>query len=101
MDEETDVRVGVMFADEFGEEEEMVILDPDEVSGLVDGFESVGVGFVGHVIGFEVGVVRGDFVGYVLPKEVMEEGPERWVSARRVSNACLTERERMHALVLQ
>jgi hypothetical protein len=57
----------------------MVVVDPDEVARLVYFHDSLGVFVVGLDVCFPLGVVCADFRGDVLPEEIVEERPKRYI----------------------
>lgn len=56
-----------LFTGEFGYEKEMVVVDPDEVSWLVDRGNTLGKGAVGGFISFKVQIFGDVFGRDILP----------------------------------
>jgi hypothetical protein len=73
--EEADRCFGLSFANHLGDQEEMVVVHPDEVTGTVDLCDASGEDLVDVLVGFPRLVGGGVFGGDVLPEEVVEEGP--------------------------
>lgn len=68
---------GELVAEERGHEQEVVVVHPDEVAWAQEGGDGACVGCVGGTILLPVRRRRGLRGDDVLPKEVVEEWPER------------------------
>jgi hypothetical protein len=54
----------------------MVIMNPNDVAWFVDGSDAFCKGYIGGLVEWIVGVCPWVFGCYVLPEEVVKEGPE-------------------------
>jgi hypothetical protein len=74
-------RLGLDLADLLGDEEEVVVVHPDEVAGAPDLEDGLGERPVGGLVRGPV-LVRGRVLGRdVLPEQVVEQRPKGWCDA--------------------
>ena len=64
------------FPDHFGDEQEMVVVNDDQIAGLVQFSDTLGEQEVGLLIRLPRWVGSGQGDGRVLPEQVVEQGPE-------------------------
>ena len=79
VNKQADARFRKHHPEELGEQEQVVIMDPDEIAGLVDVNNGTSEGGVGLFVRSPIGVCaeRAGVDGRnILPKQVVEEGPE-------------------------
>ena len=80
MHEQTNGGIGDMCAEKLRHEQQVVIMHPDEITGLVNVEDCTGESGVGSLVGGPVGVgTEGRRVlgwRYVLPEKIMEEWPQ-------------------------
>lgn len=67
MHEQADVRIGDVLPNEAGDEEAVVVVDPDEIAGLVQLDDALGVRLVSALIRLPVLILDWQLGSYILP----------------------------------
>ena len=76
VDEKADVGVGYQLSNEPRNEQAVVVVDPDEITRLVQLSDALGVSLVSPKVCLPVSVFDGQLGCDVLPKKIVEQGPE-------------------------
>lgn len=67
MHKQADVRIGDVLPNEAGNEEAVVVVDPDEIAGLIQLDDALGVRLVGPLVRLPVLILDRQLGSYILP----------------------------------